>query len=113
MWGSFGTCRLGIPMSADFVPAKIETHYFIIWVKRTSQQKEPFLEELMTSTLGIISKLFIPKVKRNGFSFLFDFKIRSTISNDLSVTETFLRNENSFYNEIAKKALQIRYKTVP
>jgi hypothetical protein len=30
-------------------------------------------------------------MKRNGFSILFDFKIRSTIWNDLSVTETFLR----------------------
>jgi hypothetical protein len=29
--------------------------------------------------LGIISKLFVSKVKRNGFSILFDFKIRSTI----------------------------------
>jgi hypothetical protein len=28
---------------------------------------------------------------RNGFSVLFDFKIHSTIWNDLSVTETFLR----------------------
>jgi hypothetical protein len=34
-------------------------------------------------------------VKQNGFSILFDFKIRSTIWNDLPVTETFLRvNEN-------------------
>jgi hypothetical protein len=31
------------------------------------------------------------ETKRNGFSVLFDFKIRSTIRNDLSVTETFLR----------------------
>jgi hypothetical protein len=27
--------------------------------------------------LGIITKLFVPKVKRNGFPFLPDFKIRS------------------------------------
>jgi hypothetical protein len=31
------------------------------------------------TVLGIISKLFVPKVKQNGFSILFDFKIRSTI----------------------------------
>jgi hypothetical protein len=29
------------------------------------------------------------ETKRNGFSVLFDFKIRSTIWNDLSITETF------------------------
>jgi hypothetical protein len=47
----------------------------------------------ITLIKGIIlfSKLLIPNVKRNGFSVLFDFKIRSTIWNDLSVTETFLR----------------------
>jgi hypothetical protein len=31
------------------------------------------------------------EIKRNGFSLLFDFKIRSTLWKDLSVTETFLR----------------------
>jgi hypothetical protein len=31
------------------------------------------------------------ETKWNGFSALFDFKIHSTIWNDLSVTETFLR----------------------
>jgi hypothetical protein len=32
---------------------------------------------LWYGTYGIISKLFVPKVKRNGFPFLPDFKIRS------------------------------------
>jgi hypothetical protein len=59
-------------------------------------QQTNFLNIKILSIKGIISKLFVPKVKRNGFfSVLFDFKISSTIWNYLSVTETFL-NVNEY-----------------
>jgi hypothetical protein len=57
-------------------------------------------------------------MKRNGFSVLLDFKIRSTIWNDLSVTETFPCKRISVTKicltlKLQKKeALPIHYKTV-
>jgi hypothetical protein len=54
-----------------------------------------FIESLDEVTPSIGDHLQITRskseTKRNGFSILFDFKIHSTIWNDLSVSETFLR----------------------